>query len=711
MNNQFERFAAWQEAINLDLLNAAINLVLSSSMCSDDVAALTKALKGQPWFNAKSAQSYFSSLGIRYMGELLERHAEKFGAERRHYRAVALALALSLPCAEHSMFVGNQRQTFLKRLQEDAGDDLYLLLALYLLEPAKQTELLERILSSSSPDAAALLFALPFLPADTFTKLRPQFGSLLGKGRALCVFGNSGIYAALLRIGGETIRACRQRDNALLRALLSLCDGYVRTGSRPDVVLQEHGYTRLEICFLNVALLWEKHLMDSSPAEKLAVEFTVTALNSREKLSCTVLDLVRILLQKYTRFAIKIDGHAGLWEAITLKLHPDCPETVAWMAEHIDKPFAYRFDVLDRRWDVLATLIPEKYHALFRMQLGNADDTSLALIQNMLACYQHLTGKAYIDVFQSYTYEESDTFRVLVNAGVILLSEFFTAHEHDPDNANSRYSCMHYIQEYAAKVQTRTAYDFWVWFFSRFTVRDFPHHFGTHCSFHDHLLLSESHPYQRYYGVKPDIAREFLSLEEQRQLYEWVDESYFCFQPDRYASFQVQMLQNDLVRQMYTPEELRQIFDTLLAAQPQDVPNYLKQLYYTDEEKAREETEKNRRRAKEAQAALEKSRAEWTERIQKVFDGTFHSASRLADHAWRNPAILAELLLPVVLERYEACNHQLVHKEIVALAHLCAFFLEHTNTFLPTFKAIVAQLEEVTADDRSSSATDSVDDA
>lgn len=717
MSESFERLAAWRESINLDLMNAAIHLVVSSSMRSDSVTELMRELRCQPWYERADAPAYFAPVEIRYMGELLERYAEKYGNERKHYRAVALALAFSLPCAEDSMFVGNQRRAFMKRLEKDAKNDLYLQIALYLLEPAQQAAIQEQILGQQHTDAAALLFALTVFPSEAVQKLRPQFIRLLGKERMLSVFGNSGLYATLFREGGEAIRACRQKDNAILKSLLSLCDGYVRSDSRPDTVLRAHGYSRLEICFLNAALLWESNLalgfyLHGSPAEKLAVEFVTLALNAREKQPAAVMDFIELLLRKYARFEIKINGYSSLWNAIKSELHPECPDTVAWMTQHIEDRFDYCFDVLDSRWDTLPALVSEeKYHDLFRMQLALAGDTVSEQIVKMLERYHTLTGNTYADVFKAYAWEESQPFKVLVDAGVILLSDYFAAHEHEPGNTYNHYSCMHYILEYAANVTTRKAYDFWAWFFTQYSVRDFSRYFGARKSFDEPFIRAESYSYGRCYGIKLDIVRDFLSPEEQRKLYEWADESYFCFHADKYASFQSQALQNELVRKLFTPEELRQTFDALLATEPQAVSDQLKLMYYTAEEKQRDADEKAARRAQEERAAIEKTRSDLIERIEKDFDGSFSSAWRLAERTWRDQEMMAELLLPRVLEQYESCAHRLIRKEMIALTHLCAYFLKHKADFLPTFKSIFAQMEEVTPDDRSSSAAESADNA
>lgn len=705
MTDDFERLAAWREAINLDLLNAAAHLVTSAVMSSSATETLRR-LQAQRWYARTDATDFFAPTGLRYMGELLERFQEKFGEEPAHYRAVALALAFTLPCAEDSMFVGNQRRAFMKRLRKDAEKDLYLLCALYLLEPEKQKEFVEKIVAQKHTDAAALIFALTILPADAFPRLRSQLIQLLGPARTLSVIGNSGLFSELLTQGYADIRACRTREIAPFKALQSLTTGYVRNESRQDTVLRANGYSRFEVCYLNAALIGEQipgHDLDadSIPAEKLAVEFVLSALNSPDSQPDTVMDFIARLLTKYRRFEIKIEGHHGLWDAIKEHLQPECPETLAWMVRQINEHYPYRFDALSAKWNALPALVGDKYHELFRMQLEAADAGDSERIRKMLERYNLLTGRTYTDVFKAYLWEERPVFDVLVNAGVISLSEYFAAHQDDPGNSSSRYTCMHYISEYADKVQTRLGFEFWQWFFSRFTVRDYARFFNR-TSFDTELIRCESYSYGRSFYFKLNVKRDFLTPSEQRKLYEWAEESFFSFHPDRYPSLLASTLQDDWVRQIYTAEELRATFEALQAMEPAVVSEHLKSLYFTEEEKQQEARRKELKREQDRLAEIERTRKEWMTRIEQEFDGSLASALKLSERAWRDKKLMGELLYPKVLGRIEACRYQLRRPEAIALIHLCAFFLQHDNASLETVKQIITRIEEVNGIDSSS---------
>lgn len=195
---KYSRVAAWQSAVRLDLLNATLDLVFSSS---DKVEAEKRewfsTIKGQPWYWQEES-TYFEPYGIRYLGELAERHAEKFGPDKPVLRAVVLAIGFAQPVCTDAMFIGEQFRDFMRRLKSEAEDDSYLQCAIYLLEPGMREKISDWLVVHSYGDAAELIFALNVLRDDTdaYGKMRPQLVSLLGCKRTMPVYGNAGIFAA-----------------------------------------------------------------------------------------------------------------------------------------------------------------------------------------------------------------------------------------------------------------------------------------------------------------------------------------------------------------------------------------------------------------------------------------------------------------------------------------------------------------------------------
>lgn len=704
MNQELERLAAWREAVHLELLSAAVEMIVSSTGNAEASRDLTRKLQRQPWHEDMDYTSFFEPVGLRYPGELLERYREKYGEERRHYRAVALALAFALPCVEDGMFIGSQRRNFMKQLQKDAKDDLYLQCALYQLEPSEQKALYERIMAKKHIDAAALLFALWFLPEDAFRRMSGQLDELLFQRRSLPLYGNSGVYAAFLQKYGEEIKASRNKSFTSFKALLALSSGYVRSGSKQDVLLQSFGFTRHEILYLNAALQWEDTLpgtlsLHGIPAEKMAVEYVILTLNASAAQDENAILLVRKLMIKYSNFPIKIEGHSGLWNAVQYRLHPDCPETIAWMCQNIQPTFDYHFDVLDDRYDVLHTLTPpQKYHSLFRRQLARQPQPERAVLEQMLERYEKLTGTSYLNAFKNYDWEERDAFNTLAAAGILSMSDYFTEHQAEIPKGHYSDTCLNYVFSYAQHVSSRAAFAFWQWFFERHSVQDVAKYFGGSARFDKELIRENRHFYNRP-AYELNIARIFLTLEEQRQIYEWAEESFFCFSPGSYPAFQAQMLSDELVQTMYSQEELRQTFDALLATSPRSVNESLRQLYYTAEEKQRAAEAEVQRKEQERQAELQRIIEKWQEKIASEFDGSMTSAASIVDSAWRDKKLLAQELLPHILPRLEACGYRMPDVEIAAFLKLCGFFIQQIPDVFAALQSAIGKLQEVKEDD------------
>lgn len=696
----YERIAAWQTDVRMDLLCAALELVWESSECAtDEKTAWHWRITRRPWYQPINSADYFGARGIRYLGELLERHAEKFGDEKPIYRAVALALGYAQPMITEAMFAVGQYRAFMRRLRKDAAGDLYLQCALYLIEPDRRGELSSALFARAYTSAAEIIFVLEILQEDAYAALRQQLLTALGGTRVMPVYGNAGIYGALIRTHSEAIQACRKKDNALLRALLPLCTEYVREGSRADTVLKEAGYTRREVLYLNAALLCENPLgtaihRKSIPAEKLAVDYTVTFLNSEEAPSPEAFAFLENLLAFYKRFYIKIEGYPGLWEAVQSLIKPVSPVVLAWIVQHIEgKSCHYAFDVLDGKWDALARLLPfEQYHKLFREQLE--EQAACESIPAMLERYQALTARNYLDVFNHYSYREQKAFSMLADAGVLSLWEYFQAHCNEEDK-----ECLEYIERYASAISTRKAYDFWETLFSALPMDKLNAYFGKHYKFHSSLLTLPSRSFYRN-KEQLSIQRDFLTLKEQRQLYEWIDASVFCTEPERYTDFLAFALEDGTVRVLFSAEELRAVFEGLLCSAPNKVDKQLKMLYYTDVEKEAEQRVEEEQKRREKQQEAEERIQECLQRLEEKFDGTLASLTDACRFCkWRQEATMARLALPKALDLLERHGDSLNHKEIESLLSLIEFFYKNKAVSYDGLKQILISIKEETLDD------------
>ena len=118
--------------INLVLLNDIIAFVLSTS---EATYTQKRALSKHCIFLDQDADggAVQAKYGFLYLGELLERYEERFGASIQDLRAIALALGYTKEITTDAMFIGSQRTDFLRKLNRMADGDLYMTGALYLL--------------------------------------------------------------------------------------------------------------------------------------------------------------------------------------------------------------------------------------------------------------------------------------------------------------------------------------------------------------------------------------------------------------------------------------------------------------------------------------------------------------------------------------------------------------------------------------------------
>lgn len=702
----YERLDAWSKAIDLPLLNAAIQLVLNTTNKAGEYSKLHRHLFTHFWYDPCNADEYFSPYGIRYMGELLERYREKIGSRPCHTRAIALALALTQSAATDSMFNGAQKQGFLRQLKREALTDPYLLCARYLLEPSERGELLKQIRQYDFRSAEELIFMIDIM--YDYENLLPQFDQqlihMLSGEQKLPVYGNTGIYATLLSRLWEDGHVHKKKKNSLFGALMKLRSSYVRPKSRAEQQLFAAEYTRLELCYLNATLLWEDHLpgglsLNGTPAERLAVELMIQILNAASVLPSVVYNFASELLYKYRYFKPKIDGYDSIWDAIKHHITPNTPEAVAWIANHINYSYDVTFDILDKKWDSLVTLVnTETYHDLFRLQLSHNKISDSQQVPLILQRYEELTGTPYINVFQSYSWYEDAPFAFLVNTGVISLISYFEANQ-DIQNTQCQ-AGLRYISKYAIGCQTRQAYDFLTFFFSTHTAHDWRLYFPENKYFCD-AFFGNASSYHYGYLSTLDFKRSFLNSTEQRQLYEWIDESFMICHAEEYPRFLAGCLQKDEVRELYTQEELRAAYDVLATNFPKENSSQLKRLYLSDEEL---EADRLAHEELERIAALkreEELRARYKEQLDSEFDGTITSLAKQCDRYIPRDStkVMAEILLEKLSTMLTERVLDLTSKEIANLLRLCAFLAQHLHISLQHITSILGRIKEVIAHD------------
>ena len=638
----FKWAGAYEEQFNVRLFNTAVRLATETTEAHKENPALLQKLAHLPWYQRVSGMDYFESREIRYFGELLERYGEKLGDDIANTRAVALAMAWTAPILTPNMFVGRQREDFMLKLNLLGEGDPYIAAALYhLSEGAVKDAWRANLTVREYARTEEIILALCSMddPEASYDDFRPALIPLLAEKRTLPVEENAGIYGWLVWSCFGAIKACRKKDNAIPKAIQALALGYLREDKPAHKALMGAGYTLLDILYLNSAFVWDGNFggcglsSNSIPAERLATAFVQAVLSAPEPQKASTLDYVHWLASRYTSFEVKFEGNAGLWMAVCVGLKVVCPETMVWLCDR-DYSFNYRFDPLDSRWDLLAKDLPDiKYDKLFRDQLEAEPNASAEWYSAMLAKYEGLTGRDYLAFFDEYRHEYTRSFPILVNAGIIDLWDFFERHQ-DDKSTGSRYNSLEYVWSFTSGVQNRKAYDFWKRFFEDHTARDILRLFPDK-QFHDGFY-ERVHSYWSS-GKRLKYKRDFLSREENRLLYEWIEASAFVMTPDDFPNRAAEFLESADTAELFEIGELRPIFEALIADNSQSsVLCGLKRRFMSEEEL---EAEKKAKEEKQRQLELARADAERRQTVSKMdekFDGTIKSIADFLDSVkWR----------------------------------------------------------------------------
>lgn len=640
-------YEAFEKEVNLDLFHAAFALAAKTSTNEDAMSLYYEKGKQIIWFEGNfDEESYLAPYGLRYLGEVLERYQECFGAEIRNTRALALAIGYAAPFLTEDMFIGRQKTDFLRRLDREEGWDVYLFGARYLRTENSQErkELLRMMMEYNSQRTEETTFILSLFEDknEGYEVMRAQLSAAWGDRRTISLLPNVGILEWMTAQYKDVIKGCRKKESTVLRALMKLPYMFVKNDSPVYLTLSKTGYGKLEIAYANSQAIWQGAVRDrldynGIPAEKIAAEFGMTLINSTEPFDEDRFFYLESLLVRYSRFSVKYQGYEGMWEAIRDSLRPTQPQTLLWMIENIDKDFPVSFDVFDPQWDILAQKLgTEKYYELFSEQLIRNEVEDAEGARKWIERYQELTGINFCSDFEHRSRWNRECFALLIKYGVIDLWSFFKEHVSQSKEENENSIALDYLESYIKAISTREAFDFYQALLEDYDYTELNDIFGHWYKFHDGLVrdLSSGSYYSR--DVKLDFQRDFLNPEEQKQVLEWMDESVFRMEPEKYLKFVKAALRDQYVLESYEREELCPILKELLAAGA--ISGYeeteLKKVLFTPEDFAADQAEK------EAQKKADKLRAEqeeWDSKKKKLletYDGTFSSLREYEKKFW-----------------------------------------------------------------------------
>lgn len=694
-----EQYTVWENAVNMELYYALSEMIINGTtdLIANEVHWKIKN-KFPHWRTQIGSEEYFRTYSLRYTGEVLERFEEKIGPEKKHFRAIALALGSCVNILEDSQIIGSQKQDFLRKLEQEAENDLYLSGAKFLLmqDEKERESLLQRLSQWPFISTEEVLFVLALYEDQKqgFMCMQPQLAQFWSNKRSFLLFQNVGLLKWMLEKYTGEICACRKKDNAVLRTLAKLNSRYIRLDSKEAERLQEAGYSAEEIAYGNSMLMhcdmssvrFDKMGMSE---ERIAAQCCTVLLNSEMTLTQELYSYLEWLLKEYGEYKIRYEQKSGIWEAIQRKIRPVQPEILCWLIQTANKMGPYPVDVFDEKWDILTErLSARQYQEVFADQIEALNNPSEEEIKKYLCRYEKLTGRKFLSYFKEHRYERSGLFALFVEREIFIITDCI---EKEPEKIDQNE--LGYIENYLCDMPGRKAFDFWKQFFEKHSMRKTRQYFGKNYRFHKQFM-------KYHYGQINNIMfkREFLEPDEEKQFLEWIEESVFLFEADIYHRFVEVLIEDKQFQELYReemPELIRKIGETGYFSKY--ILRTLKQQFYEPEVFQKEEEERREREQEEEKQKAERRVEEMRKDIEESFDGSTASLMRKWIHYNCYPyrkeiEVLIDMVCKELLSIIEQKTDGQNMKEIEGILRLCYWMLSENDLAWKKVKPLLWQL-------------------
>lgn len=580
--------------------------------------------------------------GLNYPGEVLERYEERCGGGERQMRAIMLALAEGKNLLEGSMFVGRQLEQFLRKVRLCAEGDFYLSCALFLFsdKEGEKEKLRSRICRYSFQKTAEAIFAIYTLrdEPDAWEFAREQAVRFFGKDRTIKAYGNERLYEWFLEQFYYDIRKYRKQDANLLKSLLELPCKYVKEGSTSWNRFLEMGYTEQEILYLNLSLPENAKMPDvlelnSITMERMALAGVQMLFNSEHLEEMHLMALCKALIIRYMKYEICLEGKKGILESLSRKVFIKNHDIYKYLYQgreemHIPEEWFY-VNFGDENWcDIAAWMNQDEFECIFARSLYfhlNPD------IELWLLNFQKSTGRNYMDmVWTKDTYKVKQIFKLLITEKKCDIVELFQQYVEDErtlleDEISEKWMIMKAnITDTMDRLDHYEVFRFWEAFDKEYGICGLGGFMGKNRIILSDVIKETSYYYGREHIQRLDFKENFLSLDEQRKLFQWVEQMLYREYPNQYEEFLYSFLTDDLAKRLF-PEQSKELF--LVIRDTMDDGSQKQRLcrqYYTDEEWEVYRNEERRRdeekKRKEKQESLRRCREEMEQEISTAKD-------------------------------------------------------------------------------------------
>lgn len=581
--------------------------------------------------------------GLRYPGEVLERYQERVGQSREILRAAALALADKNEILEDNMFVGSQKEAFLRKLRAFAGKDVYLGGALYLLsEKESERERLRTMLLGypfSSTQEVLFVLSVFYGEFSTWERFYPLLVTFLGKRRTIRAYQNEGVFAWFIDLFEKEIKNSRGKDAEVLKALRELPFHHIKPDSRAGLRLAENGYSEQEILYLNLKIpplskLRDRLTKDSIVMERIAAAGCQSLFNAQELEDRCLFRLCTDTLQEYRKFAIKLEGYSGLKELLAGRVSVKnvdffCYLLGLWKEKQLPDAWFHINLVAESRWDELAGRLPEKeYRNLFEeciLAYGMKE------MDAWLDRYKSLTGERYENIFWREKYGNAERIlKELISQEKYDIAAVFCQYVADAkamaeEDCKEKWNVMlQYIRSIGSKLFCRGIFRLWEEIDAAYGIQSLDQFME------NRKLLAQAvnggaywSSYRGYYGKRESFwdKLDFLDKEKSLKLFSWAEEYFYRMEPDDYNDFLYMFVKN-MARELLPAKEGRALMEMMLDVVP--LKSYemdeLRQMYYAPEEWDAYRMQEEEREEKKKEEARQNAMTTWRREVQAELD-------------------------------------------------------------------------------------------
>lgn len=565
-----------KEKIDANSFQTMKHIIFLTSTKNDKIRYFEKEEADKRFLPIGKEQKEEDAYTFQYPGEMLERYEEKIGDTVQIRRALAFALVTMSDFHEAQMYVGTQYENFLKRIEREAKTDIYLAGAMCFLTPSekKQKFYYERIKSYSYKELAECMCILFLFKGkkEIWEMLKENVCSFFENERAVNIFQNAEMYIWFFRTYEKEIKKERKQIFSGLKLLVKMQHTHVKERSELFQQMRKAGYQKEEIFYLNLRMLQaakEDKLETVSQItwERASESFCIFICNQEKEYSEELYQLCRELIQKHRSYEIKIGGYDGILGVmkcqVTVKNSKIYALLHTYAGERQANPSWFFIPSCKTQAKKIFSLLGKKdFDKKIRETLYNQSFTEQEL-QEYLKIYQELTDVDYIQqMLQEENYQNHKIFETFAEKNFLdprqIIKELLTKGEgkaisewEEPEKKKYGY-ILSYIEDLDTDLKFQTA----KLLLDNRSMEEIRKE-GKRNFLWKSVGIQEFY-YRREYD-KMNFLKLHLQPNQVLQLFFWIEESVYRFQPQKYFAFLLKVLEKE-ENFIWLPKEQAQEF-------------------------------------------------------------------------------------------------------------------------------------------------------